>query len=150
MIICGWDNILFKPQSELHLWRQSDCISIAEYYSKGNGFFTPEMHSRISDDGRSGKTVAEFPIIYYMVGKIWAVTGMQLWIFRLFNALLCVVALTLLYRTLLRLTNSWFWSVLGPMILLASPIYAFYGINFLTNVPALNCVIIAWYFFYQY
>ncbi len=108
------------------------------------------MHSRISDDGTSGKTVAEFPIIYYIIGKIWSITGTQLWIFRLFNALLSIVALTCLYKTLLKLTKSWFWSVMGPLLLMASPVYAFYGINFLTNLPALNCVIIAWYFFYRY
>jgi len=150
MIICGWDNIIFKPQSELHVWRQSDCISISQYYARGNDFLSPEMHCRISDDGTTGKTVAEFPIIYYIIGKIWSITGTQLWIFRLFNALLSIVALTCLYKTLLSLTKSWFWSVMGPLLLMASPIYAFYGINFLTNVPALNCVIIAWYFFYRY
>lgn len=151
MWVVGWDSTLGKMQSEPHLWRQSDCISIAEYYAKGNGFFTPEMHARISDDGTTGKTVAEFPIIYYIVGKIWSVTGVQLWIFRLFSGLFGIVALLCLYKTLLRLTNgSWLWSALGPLLVLASPIYAFYGIGFLTNVPAFNCTLIAWCFFHRY
>lgn len=150
MITIGWDNILFKSQSELHLWRQSDCISIADYYSKGNGFFEPEMHSQISDDRESGKTVAEFPIIYYIVGKIWSVTGMQLWIFRLLTALTSILAMVVLYKTVYRITQSWYWSVIAPLILLISPLYAFYGIGFLTNVPALNFVIIGWCVFYSY
>lgn len=108
------------------------------------------MHSRISDDGMSGKTIGEFPVIYYTIGKIWSVTGVQIWIYRLFGALLCVIALTCLYKTLLHLTGNWFWSVLGPLLLMASPVYAYYGISFLTNVPAFNCVLIAWYFFYRY
>ncbi len=109
------------------------------------------MHSRISDDGLSGKTVAEFPILYYVVGKIWSVTGVQFWIYRLIMALWCLAALICLYRILLRLTNnSWFLSALGPVLLMCSPVYAFYGIGFLTNVPALNCVIIAWYFLMRY
>lgn len=151
MIIIGWDSTLTKSQSEPHLWRQSDCISLAQYYAKGVPFLEPEMHSRISDDGTTGKTVAEFPILYYIVGKIWSVTGVHLWIYRLLVALMGVIALTCLYKTLMRLTdNNWFWSVLGPLLVLASPIYAFYGIAFLTNVPAFNCVLIAWHFFYRY
>lgn len=150
MITVGWDAMLMREQGEPHLWRQSDCISIAQYYAKGTPFFEPEMHCRFSDDGTTGKTVAEFPIVYYIIGKIWSVTGTQLWIFRLFNALFCVVALTLLYRLVYKLSGSWFWSVLAPILLLSSPVYAFYGINFLTNVPAFNCVIVAWYFFYRY
>jgi hypothetical protein len=150
MLVVCWDSTLTKDPSEPHQWRQSDCISIAQYYAAGAPFLEPEMHSRISDDGRSGKTIAEFPVLYYAVGKIWSVTGVQFWIFRLCNALFCVVALLCLYRTLLRITKSWFWSALGPLLLLSSPVYAYYGISFLTNVPALNCVIIAWYFIAKY
>ena len=147
----GWDSALSKQQSEPHLWRQSDCLSLAMNYAKGNSFFEPEIHSRISDNGTSGKTAAEFPVIYYAVGKIWSVTGMQIWIFRLFTGLLGVIALLCLYRTLLLITGgNWFWSALGPMLLLASPIYVFYGIGFLTNVPAFDCTLIAWYFFVRY
>ncbi len=145
-----WDSKLNEGPTEPHLWRQSDCVSLTQYYANGTPFFEPEMHSRIGDDGRSGKTVAEFPIIYYVIGKIWSVTGVQFWIFRLFNGLFCVVAMMCLYRTLQKITGSWFWSALGPFLLLASPVYAFYGIGFLTNIPALNTVIVAWYFIQRY
>lgn len=145
-----WDSNLTKGISEPHIWRQSDCVSITEYYAKGAPFFEPEMYARLGDDGHTGKTVAEFPVIYYIIGKIWSVTGTQLWMFRLFNGLYCMIALILLYRTLQKITGAWFWSALGPILLLASPVYAFYGISFLTNIPAFNSILIAWYFVYRY
>lgn len=153
LIVMGnvrWDAALNTGPCEPHLWRQSDCVSITQYYAKGAPFFEPEMHCRLSDNGTSGKTVAEFPIIYYVIGKIWSVTGTQYWIYRLFNGLFCLLTMILLYRSLLKITGVWFWSALGPFLIMASPIYAFYGISFLTNIPALNCVIIAWYCILRY
>lgn len=145
-----WDINLNKMPGEPHVWRQSDCVAIAHYYAEGAPFLEPEMYCRLGDDGHSGRTIAEFPLVYYIVGKIWAVTGEQIWVFRLFNGLLCVVAMLCLYRTLLRLTNNWFWSAVGPLLLMVSPAYAYYGISFVTNITALNCVVIAWYFIARY
>ncbi|HTL83183.1 MAG TPA: glycosyltransferase family 39 protein [Bacteroidia bacterium] len=150
MIICGWPSFLAEPQSEPHLWRQSDCLSFTDYYAKGNGFFEPEMYNRVSDDITTGKTITEFPIVYYIIGKLWAVFGKHIWIFRLFSMLLSIIAMILLYRTVLKISGLWFWSAMAPLLLLASPIYTFYGMGFLSNIHGFNCAIIAWYFFCRY
>jgi hypothetical protein len=150
MSMLYWDSVINKSPGEPHLWRQSDCVALTHYYAKGAPLLEPEMYCRLGDDGYSGKTVAECPVLYYIIGKIWSVTGEHYWVYRGFCALFCVVALLCLYRTLLRLTKNWFWSVLGPLLLLASPVYAYFGVSFISNTPAFNCVLIAWYFFARY
>lgn len=132
-----------------HQWRQSDCISITQHYSQENlSFLEPEIYWR--GEGHTGKTISEFPIIYFTVGNTWKVTGKQYWIYRLLNFLILALGLIYLKNLTKKILGDNFWAVFVPLLLFSSPLLAYYGNNFLMNVNALSLAIIASYHFYQH
>jgi len=147
--IYDFHNIIVKEPQSIHMWRQSDCLSFAlNYYKEDNGFFEPEVHQIGVPD--NGKTVSDFPLIYYLVGKIWRITGQHEYIFRGLILLLFFTGLFFLYKTLVKIFNNHTWAVLPPLILFSSPVLVYYSNNFLMNVPAFSIVLIGWYFFYNF
>lgn len=92
------------------------------------------------------KLQGEFPIIYFVVAKIWEVTGYNLFIFRLVQVLILFAGLLLLFRSLQVLFNNKLWAGFVSLLLFTSPMMVFYGPNFLPDVPALSFVFIAWFF----
>ena len=76
----------FKPYS-VHQWRQADCYSIASnYYENNLPFLEPSIHQ--IGYSNNGKTISEFPIIYYSVSKLWRLFGKHAVIYRLLNFLI--------------------------------------------------------------
>ena len=78
----GGKAIHLRPQS-VHVWRQTDCVSYAlNYYQNNQPFFEPQTHTQT---GKNGHTVSEFPIIYYMAGKLYHIFGPKEAIIRAIN-----------------------------------------------------------------
>src|SRR5690606_17154486 len=60
-----------RPQS-VHTWRQTDGLAFAQnYYEDDRGFFNPAMNHVLGTGGRDA--VSEFPLIQYVVAKLWKV-----------------------------------------------------------------------------
>lgn len=143
---------IFKmyPHS-LHTWRQADCLSITlNYYQHGMNFLEPEIHNLISDDNTSGKTIGEFPILYYFIALLWKIFGIHLWIYRLVGLLVVFWGLFSLFKITSYFLKDNFWAMWLPMILFTSPIFADYGISFLTNVTAFSLVLVAFRYIQLY
>jgi hypothetical protein len=135
----------------LHIWRQSDCLSITlNYYQHGMNFFEPEIHNLIADDNTTGKTIGEFPLFYYLVAGLWKLFGVHEWIFRFAGLLLVFWGLFSLFKTGYYFLRDTFWALWIPLMLFTSPIFADYGVSFLTNVPALSLVLVAFRYIQLY
>ncbi|PKP53446.1 MAG: hypothetical protein CVT92_03905 [Bacteroidetes bacterium HGW-Bacteroidetes-1] len=134
-----------------HIWRQADGLSIAQnFYQHGMRFFEPEIHNQVADHGFSGKSAGEFPLWYYLQAVVWKLTGPTPFTFRLFSLILTFIGLFAFYRVLQQIfKNDWVAFIL-PLLLFTSPVYAIYGISFLTDVPAFSLSLIAWYYIYLY
>ncbi len=146
-LLYGYVEIFFRNPSYHHLWRQSDCLSITmNYYKENLNFFTPAIHWVGNDDGR---TISEFPIIYYTVAQLWKVFGHHEFIFRLINILIVFSGLYCLFRFTLEFISDGFWAVFLPFFLFSSPILAYYTNNFLADAPALGLSIMGGYFFWK-
>ena len=147
LLICLSYNYLQILQSRphsLHTWRQSDCLSITlNYYQHGMKFFEPEIHNLISDNNTSGKTIGEFPLVYYFIAILWKLFGVHEWIYRFVCLLVVFWGLFSLYKTTNYFVEDNFWAIWLPLVLFTSPIFADYGISFLTNVTALCLVLVA-------
>lgn len=132
-----------------HQWRQSDCLSITQhYYQDDLPFLEPEIHWR--GVGQSGKTISEFPIIYYSVAQIWKVTGKQYWVFRGISFLIMAIGLFYLKKLSRLFLKNDFWSIFIPLLLYSSPILAYYSNNFMMNTNALALALIGSYHFYRH
>lgn len=139
-----------RPQS-IHIWRQTDCLSITQnYYQNGNSFCDPEIYNQISDEGLSGKSAGEFPVLYYTVAQLWKVFGKHEWIYRAFVFLIFAIGCWALYEITFQLTKNYWMSVFISLLLLTSPTIATYSISFLPNIPALAFALVAWLFVYYF
>lgn len=147
--IYDFQHILFLEPQSVHMWRQSDCLSFALNYCKENrSFFDPSINF-IGERG-NGKTVSDFPLIYFIVGRIWQVTGQHEYIFRGIVLIIFFTGLFFLYRLLTKLFEDWFWAILVSLMLFTSPVLSYYSNNFLMEIPSLSIVLIGWYFFLNY
>lgn len=143
-----YDSILqLRPQST-HMWRKTDCASFAlNYYNDGLNPLAPRMHNELNG---GGKSLGEGTLLYYMVALLYVPFGANELIYRIFWLLIFLSGLIALQQLIIKYLGSLFWSVIIPALVFSVPLIAFYAIGFLTNVPSLSFVFIAWYFFFQF
>ena len=147
----NFDETFFQSPQSIHIWRQTNSLSMTQmYYQHNVPFFQPEIHSQISDKGISGKTVGEFPIIYFGMAKIWQLLGKSEWSFRIIQLFMLFSGIFLLFRMLTPLTGNPVRAGFICMLVFTSPVIIFYGPNFLPDGPALAFIFIAWFWLYQY
>ncbi|MEO6904268.1 MAG: hypothetical protein ABI315_14105 [Bacteroidia bacterium] len=139
-----------RPQS-VHRWRQTDSATIAwNYYQNGMHFFQPEVLFRTGDEGRSGYTVSEFPIIYYFVAVLWKLFGYSDFIYRMVNFSIFALGLFALFRILQRILKDDFWAIGISLLFFTSPVIVYYANNFITDVSAFSFALIGWNYFLKY
>jgi len=142
--------LFFKPQST-HQYRQSDCLSITKnYYHEGMKFFEPSIHNLISDGGKSGKTIGEFPGLYYTVAMVWQVFQPHEFYYRALMVIIAFLGLLALFKTYEHIFRDSVWAMILGLLMFTFPIFAFYTNNFLTNVPGLSFAFLGLYWFYFY
>jgi len=106
------------------------------------------MHYAAGDG--TGRTISEFPLIYYSVAKSWKLFGKSEGAYRGYILLYFLTALFALYRTIGDLLKDRFLGLWVALLLFTSPTLVYYSFNFLPNIPALSSVLIAWALFFQY
>lgn len=134
----------------MHLWRQTDCLSMTENYMEGAPFLEPQMHLLLGDDLTTGKSAGEFPILYYTMGKVWSVVGKSYTSFRIFYFIFLFIGLFSLFKTLLLFFKNSIVPTIIPLLLFTSPTYVYYSVNFLTDAPSISFSLLAVYFFCLY
>lgn len=147
----NFDHILFlKPQS-LHFWRQTDCLSFANNFMWENrGLFKPSLNY-VGMRG-DGEVASDFPLIYYLVGKLWQLFGQHEWIYRLIVFVLFASGLSVFYQALRDFLKDNVWAAMICLFLYTSPVIAYYSFNFLVNLPALSFELVGlscFYYFYK-
>lgn len=152
--LCIYDNYLVtfpQPPQSVHTWRQTNSLSITQmYYQYNLPFFQTEIQNQMADDGITGKTIGEFPIIYYTVAKIWQAFGKSEWSFRLFQLILLFAGIFLLFKMLIPITGNAIRAGFISMLVFTSPMFIFYGPNFLPDAPALTFTFATWFFLYEF
>lgn len=142
--------MFFRPQS-IHIWRQTDCLSITQnYYQRDTPFLEPEIYNFISNNNTSGKTAGEFPFIYYLVAQLWKIFGKHEFLYRLFTFLTAFIGLFHLFRLSNKILNNQIQSLFIGLILFTSTVFVFYGTNFLPNIHAFSLSLTGWYFIYTF
>lgn len=147
--IYTYPSVLPQHPKAVHQWRQCDGLSITMMYvHNGLNPFQPEVHNRHGE----GKTVAEFPIIYYVNAAIITVIGVRHkdTVTRGMNLMILYLGLFFLFRIgLIVFKNGWL--ALMPVIFLHScPIVAYYAASSVPDVAALSFVITGIYFLIEY
>jgi hypothetical protein len=145
----NYAEVLFLRPQGVHQWRQTDCLSFTDnFYQDSRKLTQPAMHYQGYDG--TGQTISEFPIIYWVVGNLWKITGKQEYIFRLLELLIFFIGLFSLFKFSENILSNTFWAFTIVFGLFTSTILAYYANNFMADVPALSFVFIAWYFILRY
>ena len=140
------ETLFGRPQS-IHIWRQTNSLDIAmNYYNYNNSLLEPQIHNQFCDGGMSGKTAGEFPLIYFVVAKLWKIFGVHEWVFRLVQLLILFLGLFALFEICSYFLKNQFWAGFVSLLLFTSPMVVFYGVNFLPDGPSLAMMFIGWYF----
>lgn len=151
ILICyyfNFDEIIFKRPQSLHLWRQSDCLSITDHYYKGNQFLNNQVY--YLGDKNDGKTMSEMPILYYTIGKIWNYTGKSEVIYRFIILLLFIISLFYFFYSREKIKSDFTYNIISSLFLFGSPVIAYYSINFLMDLPALSLAIVGLSHYYLF
>jgi hypothetical protein len=149
--IYEYGRVLHLRPLPMHIWRQADCLSLTwNYYTGEATFLKPVIHGQIADGGESGLSAGEFPLLYWAMGQVWKVIGPSEFAYRLFGLLFHFVASYMLFLTLRRLLRSDFWAIGITLLLFTSPVLLYYGVSFLTDVPAFDLALMGWYFFVRH
>ncbi len=145
----GFQHVINIAPQSIHYWRQADCTSqTLNFFKDGMGFFSPRIHN--CGWTLDAHTAGEFPILYYFSAFLYHFFGEQEWILRGVDLLIYLLGLWALFRLALHLTENVVVAICFSLLFLASPMMAFYGVNYLPNVPALSLVFLSWLFFYYY
>ena len=139
--------INLHPES-VHHWRQSDCAAyIKMFYRTGDGLFQPATFNLA---GHEGRMASEFPVLYFIAARLRHITGADYAGIRMLTFVFSMLgvfytfALTRFSKGDL-LTRIWL-----PLLLLTSPLFYYYALNFLPNASAIGCGIAGLYYFISY
>lgn len=147
--IYDFENILFLEPQSVHMWRQSDCLSFAlNYFEENRGFFEPAINF-VGVSG-NGQTISDFPLLYFIVGKIWQIAGQHEFIFRGLVLGIFFAGLFFLFKTLVKLFDDWIWAMLVAIMMFTSPVLSYYSSSFLMEIPSMSISLIGWYFFHKF
>jgi len=141
--LLGFNKYYPLAPDSFHQGAQTDRASIVLNYANGSAdFMYPKiMETRVSD----GIVGCEFPGLYYLLGKTFSFTGFRYDIYRLSIWLFYLVGLWSIF-TISRNYLNYLTSVLITLTLACSPILCFYGLNFLSDVPAMGLSLLGWMF----
>ncbi|MFK7774526.1 MAG: ArnT family glycosyltransferase, partial [Saprospiraceae bacterium] len=132
-----------------HSWRQTDsCAFVQNYYNDGMNFFRPRVHHNMAGEGLGSPS--EFPILYYFTAMIWHIFQPHDGVLRLVNFFLLGVGYFSISRITLQITNDLFYALAVPLLLMGSPVLAYYGFNYIPNTPALGMSFTGVLFFYYF
>ncbi|MGV3640858.1 MAG: hypothetical protein ACO1NZ_10085 [Adhaeribacter sp.] len=136
------DMLFFLPRG-IHEWAQADRLALAlSFHDQGLNFFKPATFNLRSAGGVTG---VEFPLPAYLAAWGGQLLGREhiSFCFRLLNMLVVLAACMRLFQFLYRRTGHWLTSLLPGLLLLGSPVFAFYACNYLPDAVSAALVVMA-------
>ena len=149
MLIYNYPYILKTEPRNHHAFRQYDCLSFAQSFYNNRATLAQPCLNNLGTT-RNGKTASEFPLIQYLVGNIWKVTGIHTEIYRIVNLCFLLLGLFFAYKLFLLEFKNKFLAILICALIYTSPILSYYGISVLSDIQALSLSTIGFYFFYKW
>jgi hypothetical protein len=139
-----------QPGVSMHAWRQADCLSFAYCFYDGSGTFLEPAVNNIGGSAR-GKCASDFPLIQYLVGKIWHITGVTPIVFRLITLILTFLGLFHVFKLLnLLFKENYLLSICLTTFLFTSPILSYYGVSVISDMHALSMSFVGLFYWFRW
>ncbi len=123
------------PPTGRHVWRQTQTLSVARnFYEEGGSIFQPRVDSRGNLTGIAGM---EFPVVNYIIAQGYAVFGFSHTLSRVVMLLLSFTGIVGCFQFVRYLMGSKVMGFVAAVFLIFSPLFLYYSITALPDVPAL-------------
>jgi hypothetical protein len=143
----GYFDFLLLPPKGLHFIRQTDSLSFSStFFHHHNAFIHPQIYNLTSTNGNAA---CEFPILYYLQAQLYKIFGENYWIARGSSLLIVVTGYVLLFKSLIKDSQSWLISIITIIASTSSAVILFYSINFLPDSAAFGFCLIGISFMIQ-
>jgi len=141
-------SLKLNPRNH-HNFRQYDCLSFAlNFYSDRGSILEPRLNNL--GEVNNGKAATEFPIVQYLIGKTWKITGVNVTVYRLTNLLFLIIGLFYLYKLFLLEFNSKSIAALVSSLLFTSPILAYYGNSCISDIQSLSMSLVGCFYYFHW
>lgn len=136
------------PPSGFHQWRQTQTLSVARnFFEEDMNIFYPRVDSRGEFTGITGM---EFPLVSYLIAVGYKIFGYSYIIQRVIMLLFSFIALWGCFLFFRKLLNSQSFGAFASFFLMFSPLFCYYSICALPEVPALSFSFLSLYFFLSF
>lgn len=142
-----WQHF-FDPIQPIHECRKADSLSQALQFMRGGSLLEPKTHA-ISNLGYQ-QAAAEFPLVYFLVGKLWSIFGYQLWLAKLLCISFLIGAILAFRKVLLWYFESEQSTLLFSGLIMSTPVLIYYADTLLPNVFSFACLLYAASFLFQF
>ena len=127
------------PLIDAHSWRQVTNADIARHFAEGS---LDLFHPRVSWGGVDGVVGMEFPLLQWITGVLWRVTGESHVVARLVAAAFSVGGVACMYGLGARLFGR-AAGLAAASLMAVSPSVTFFGRSFLSDTPMLTFMVAA-------
>jgi hypothetical protein len=149
MLIYNYPYLLQKEPRTVHAWRQYDCLSFAQNYYNNRATLLEPGINNLGNSG-TGKAASEFPIIHFLVGNIWKITGINSFVYKFINLLFLLLGLFSIYKLFLFEFGNKIVSTMITAFIFTSPILSYYGVTTIGDIQSFSLSITGFYFFYKW
>jgi len=133
------------PIEAAHSWRQATGLMVARNYFEGNTSFWYPMVDETS--GGTGIIGMEFPLMYYIQGKLGVLFGFHVGIGRLLNVLISTLGLAYFFALVRRFASK--KTAFYATLLLMVSCFFMYSRKVMPDTEALAVYIIGIYYFFE-
>jgi 4-amino-4-deoxy-L-arabinose transferase-like glycosyltransferase len=136
------------PPIGFHQWRQTQTLSVARNFSEESmNFFLPRVDNRGAETGITG---LEFPIVNYTIALGYRLFGFSHLLGRLVIMLYSCLALMACFFFIRTMFRSQVLAFFGTFFLIFSPLFCYYSINVLPDIPSLAFIFLTLYAILKY
>jgi hypothetical protein len=149
MVIYNYPYIAKIEPRTVHAWRQFDCLSFAQSFYHDRGTLVEPCVNNLGSTG-TGKAASDFPIVQFIIGNIWKITGVQTIIYRLVNLAFLIFGLFYIYKLFLQEFKNKIFAACFAALIFTSANLSYYGISTISDIQAFSLSMIGFYFFYNW
>jgi len=136
------------PPVGFHQWRQTQTLAVAKnFYEESMDIFHPRVDSRGQYTGITGM---EFPFVNYSIAIGYKLFGFSNFVQRVVLLLFSFMALTGCFLFTRKLLNLQWIACASTIFLMFSPLFCYYSIVALPDLPSLSLIFLSLYFFLLY
>jgi len=141
------DYFSSRPHGD-HTWAQCDRASLAlNYFQFHYSLLAPNTHNLAYNP--TGIAAGEFPLIPFLVSKMYLCFGFHEYLFRIFTLAFSLVGFVVAFMIAKRQLKFLRSQLIASFVWLLSPNLIFYSTGFLPDTVALTFFILAFYFLLQ-